>query len=373
VKLRILWLIDSLGPGGAESLMPSLVEHLDAHGVQSRVCVLQSRLGNPIAGELVKRGIAVDLIQVDNLHSINQILRLFRYIRRFHPDIIHTQLETSDILGSIISRVSGIPSVCTLHTLSAPSKKRTSRLRKKLHNLCLRLFCDKIIAVSDVTRQHFIKLGISSNKLITLYNGIDLTRFNNTGILPNVRKILLDLNEDDIVLITVAVLREPKGIQYMIRAFSSLLDKFSNAHYVIVGDGEYRKPLEELARTLGVADRVRFLGYKENIPELLSTSNLFVFPTLNDALPTVLLEAMATGLPIVASEIGGVPEILVHEKNGLLVPPANVSCLIDACDRLLSDRKLASRLSEAGREVIIQRFNIHQQVDTLKGLYFQLV
>jgi len=373
VKLRILWLIDSLGPGGAEGLMPSLLEHLSAHGVQSQVCVLQSRLGNPVAGELVKRGIPVELIRVDNLHSINQILNLFRYVRKNHPDILHTQLETSDILGSMISRLLGIPSVCTLHTLSAPSKKRTSRLRNLIRRVSLQLFSTKIIAVSDVTRKHFIKLGMKPDKLITLYNGIDLSKFNITRSLPNARKSLLDLNHNDIVLITVAVLREPKGIHYMIRALPSVLNKFSGAHYVVVGDGDYRQPLEELARSLGVADRVLFLGYKENIPELLSASDLFVFPTLNDALPTVLLEAMAAGLPVVASEVGGVPEILMHEKNGLLVPPANVPCLIDACDRLLSDHRMANQMKEAGREVIMKRFDINQQVDNLKNLYFQLI
>lgn len=371
-NLRILWLIDSLGPGGAESLMPALLEHLLACGVHSRVCVLQTRLGNPIAAELMKRRIAVDLVQVDNLHSMAHILNLFRYIRKNKPDIIHTQLETSDILGNIIARVLGIPSVCTLHTLIAPSNKRTSRLRKLIHRISLQLFCNKVIAVSNITRRHFIQLGMKPEKLITLYNGIDISKFNSTHSLTTQRKSLFNLNHDDIVLITVAVLREPKGIQYMIHALPSLLNKFSNAYYIIVGDGEYRQSLEELAQTMGLADRVRFLGYQENIPSLLSASDLFVFPTLNDALPTVLLEAMAAGLPVVATNVGGVPEIIVHEKNGLIMPPANISSLVHACDRLLSDRELANQMKEAGRETVTKRFNIHLQVANLRDLYFQL-
>ena len=371
--MRVLWIIDSLGPGGAEGLMPSLLENLTRLGVQSQVCVLQSRLGNPVALELEKRGISVNLVQVDNLRSFSQIKCLFQYIANTKPDIIHTQLETSDTLGCMIARILKIPSVSTLHTLSVPSQKRTSRFRNFMRRFSLRFFCNKIIAVSEVTRKHFISLGMKPEKVITLHNGISVERFQHNFAEMRAYRKELGFDDGDFVLVTVAVLREQKGIQNMIRAIPSLLNKFPNVRYAIVGDGDYRNPLEELANLLHVDDKISFLGYRNNIPEVLAASDLFVFPTLNDALPTVLLEAMATGLPIVASRVGGVPEIIVDGQSGLLVQPGEPSLLVDACTRLLDDRDFANALGIAGHEVVVQRFDINRQLKNLKSLYHQLV
>jgi glycosyltransferase involved in cell wall biosynthesis len=116
-----------------------------------------------------------------------------------------------------------------------------------------------------------------------------------------------------------------------------------------------------------------FLGYRSNIPEILAASNLFVLPTLVDALPTVLFEAMAAGLPIVVSNVGGVPEIVEDEVNGLLVPPADPVSLAKSCIRLLLDKDLCNRLSSAARATVASRFDVRQQASVLMALYSQMV
>jgi len=372
VLMNVLWIIDSLGPGGAESLMPPLLRNFDRAVINPRVCVLQVRNGNPVANELIKIGVPVDLMPVKNLRDFSGFRRLLAYIKEHKPDIIHTQLETSDIFGTLAAKYLGIPSVSTAHTLDIPSRMRRTYWRNLLRWTILRLFSKHVIVVSDMTRNIYRKLGFGNAKLITLYNGIDLGIFQPNGAKRQDLRKTLPLPADGIVLITVAVLREQKGLQYMLKALPDIMNDLPDTFYVIVGDGSYRKKLEELSRSLGIDDRVVFLGHRTDIPFLLAASDMFVFPTLQDALPTALFEAMAVGLPIVASEVGGVPEILHHGEDGLLVPPADPSKLTESCLCLLRDKALSARLGLSARKTVEERFDIRIQVQKLSNLYKQV-
>lgn len=371
--MRVLWLIDSLGPGGAESLMLPLLKSLQNRVEDPRVCVLYERAGNPTAVELEKIGIPVDLVPVRNLRDAAHIGRLFAYLRQQRPDILHTQLETSDILGSLFARLLGIPSLSTMHTLDARPEKVKQRLRFGLRWWCLNHLSRRVIAVSEFTRQHYLGMGFKKAQLLTLYNGIDASLFVKNGAARPSKAQLFGLPAESLVFSTVAVLREPKGIQHMLRALPDLLAKEPRIYYVIVGDGEHRGALERLASSLGIASRVVFLGHRKDIPNILAASDFFVYPTLQDALPTALLEAMAAGVPIVASRVDGVPEILEDEATGLLVPPGDPDRLAEACGRLLDDAALAGRLTAAARETIRERFEINRQAGVILALYEKIL
>lgn len=369
--MRVLWLIDSLGPGGAESLMLPLLKSLQSRVEDPRVCVLYVRGGNPMAVELEKMGVPVDLVPVRNLHDLGGIQRLYQYIRQLRPDMIHTQLETSNILGALIGRLLGIRSVATMHTLDVQAGKLRKRLRNWVHWKALNTLTSRVIFVSEFTRQHFIRLGFRESRLVTLYNGIETRLFGQNAARPS-KAHLLGVPENAVIASTVAVLREPKGIQHMLRAMPALLAQLPGLYYVVAGDGAYRLPLETLARELGVAGRVLFLGQRSDIPNILAASDLFVYPTLQDALPTALLEAMASGVPIVASRVDGVPEILEDGVSGLLVPPADAPALAAACLRLLCDEALVGQLTVAARRTIEERFSIQRQSGLLLDLYEQV-
>lgn len=371
--MKVLWIIDGLGPGGAESLMVPLLASLKDFDVEPRVCVLQVRSGNPIGDELIKLGVPVDLLAIKNLRNPLNLVRLMNYIRRYEPDVIHTQLETADALGTIAARLLNIPSVSTLHTLEQPSTRMKKRWRNALRWNSLNMFARRVIAVSDVAHQHYLRLGFRSDKLITLYNGIDLHKFSAENQSKSDKAKLFGLPTDGIVITTVAVLREPKGIQYMLRALPMIITKVPNVYYAVVGDGPYRQHLEELSVSLGVSKHVLFMSYRSNIPEILAASDLFVLPTLVEALPTVLFEAMAAGVPIIVSEVGGVPEIIEHDVNGVLLPPAEPALLIEACLRLLLDKDLCNRLSAAAKATVANRFDVRRQAGNLLALYNQMV
>lgn len=366
-------MIDSLGHGGAESLMPPLLKRMKDLAIEPRVCVMQVRAGNPIAVELQKIGIPVDMIWIKNLRNPFRFWSLIRYIRRNPPDIIHTQLETSDILGTLAAWLLHIPSVSTLHTLG----KSTTRIRKHWRNFLrwnsLKIFARRVIAVSNATRQHYLGLGFKKEKLVTIYNGIDPDSFSRDHLQPTSKSEILGLPEDSVILTTVAVLREQKGIQYMLHALPAIIAKVPKLHYVIVGDGEYRECLEQLSRSLGISKNVFFMNHRTNIPEILAVSDVFVFPTLEDALPTVLLEAMAAGLPIIACDVGGVPEIIENNVNGVLIQPAKPADLVDSCLHLINDRHFANRLAVEAQNTVLERFDIHRQVENLAALYRKML
>ncbi len=342
---------------------------------QPRVCVLQERHGNHFAKVLARMDIPVDLVPVRNLRDLTAIPRLVHYLRSHKTALVHTQLDFSNTLGNIAAKLLCLPSLCTLHTIDDPVKGSKSYRRMKVMLWSLRYFCDRVITVSEELRKHHLAISkVAPEKVITLYNGIDQSHFRNPGIEKNdlLRKDLgIPLNAP--LLLTVAVLREPKGIQFMLEAMPTILKEVPEAYYLIVGDGNYRGALEQLTANLNISNRVVFAGYREAIPDLLSISDVFVLPSLTEALPTVLAEAMTTGLPIIASTVGGIPEMVQDQTNGILIPPKNPEKLATACIRLLKNKKEAQKMGMEGQTIAASRFDIQKQARHLGDVYRELL
>jgi glycosyltransferase involved in cell wall biosynthesis len=174
------------------------------------------------------------------------------------------------------------------------------------------------------------------------------------------------------VLITVAYLREPKGIQYMLEALPDVLNVYPECRYLIVGDGDFRPVLEAQTRDLRLEHNVIFTGRRSDIPDVLAVSDIFVLPTLTEALPTVLAEAMAARKPVIASKVGGVPEIVDDGVNGLLLPPADARKLAKAIISLLGDPERAAAMGKAGFDIAAARFDLDRQCRQLEACYSEL-
>jgi glycosyltransferase involved in cell wall biosynthesis len=174
-------------------------------------------------------------------------------------------------------------------------------------------------------------------------------------------------------LVTVAVLRPAKGIQFMLRALPAILAAHPNTYYLIVGSGSHQSALLDEASKAGVKERVIFAGMRRDVPRLLAASDVFVLPTLTEALPTVLAEAMAARLPIVASRVGGIPEMIADGQNGILVAPENVGGLAKACLHLLENPEKRLDMGEEGWKTVNRKFSILRQVEQLKDLYWEQI
>jgi len=368
--LRVHYLIDSLGPGGAEHLLAEYLAVLPGLGVEPVVTAIQERAGNPVAGDIAALGIEVETLRIERLRQRDARSLVGGAIDRARPDLVHTQLEFSNTLGSWAAHRRGIPVVSTIHTLDRPPPMTRDWLRFRLMAWSLRT-AERVLCVSDGARHHFeAAAGIGRGQAATLHNGIDLAPF--TAIDPArgaaVREAL-GIPAGAPLAATVAVLRRPKGIQHMLDAMPAVLERLPDAHYLVVGDGPHRAALEQRAAALGLASRVHWAGATDAVPDHLAAADLFVLPSLTEALPTVLIEAMAAGLPVVATTVGGIPEMVDHPGSALLVPAADPQRLADAVIRALSSPLQARAMGTAGRRIAAARFDIRRQAGRLVEEY----
>ena len=371
-RVRVLFVIDSLGPGGAERTLRRVVELIDQTVFECRVAVLQVREGNPVADEIRDLGVPVDLVRVDRLRSVGGQARFLRYLLAYRPSIIHTHLEFSHTLGGIYGRLVGASPIATIHTFALG---RASREKKRLGLMwfSLRTAHIKVVAPSRAGMAHAEAVGrISTERMIVLHNGVDLGTFQpDPSLRAPVRKELgIPLGAP--LLVTVAILRSGKGIGDLISAMPEILESIPDARTVIVGDGDQRVALERLAGEVGVAERVIFAGSRDDVGALLAASDVFVLPTHVDLLPTVVAEAMAAGLPVVASDVGGLGDMVEDDVTGILYPVGDIEVLTRACVRLLADPGRRDTLGRAGRLVAEEKFDIRKHVEALQRLYLEL-
>ena len=372
-RYKIAYVIDGLSMGGAERLMVPILKYLSRTDFDAYVCALQSKDGNPMADEIRALGIPVRCLDIKHLRDWNALPRLIKYLREINADLVHTQLEFANILGNISAKFLNLPSACTIHVMPSLDVKPKLKLHQKAEWFALRYFCDQVISVSEEARQYHLDIsGARSSQVSTIYNGIDLSNFlkpDRELERTNVRAEL-GIPMDANVLTTVAVLRPQKGVQFMIRALPAILASNPNTYYLIVGSGSHQNALLEEVDKAGVKNRVIFAGMRKDIARLLVASDIFVLPTLTEALPTVLAEAMAAKLPIIASRVGGVPEMVTDGQNGCLVEPQDVDSLANACIGLLANTENRATMSAEGWKIVNQKFNIQRQVDQLRELYF---
>jgi glycosyltransferase involved in cell wall biosynthesis len=211
-------------------------------------------------------------------------------------------------------------------------------------------------------------------KVCTIHGGIDLTRFTRLALETRQRKRReLGIAEKARLMTTVAVLRPNKGIQFMIDALPEILRALPDVRYLVVGSGPHEQSLKEHATNTGVAEHVIFTGMRSDVAEILGCSDVFVHPSLEDVLPTVLSEAMAARLPVIATQVGGIPEMVMADRSGLLVPPRDPGSLARSCIALLGDPARAARMGEIGRQIAETTFNICIQATRLREMYAQLL
>lgn len=366
--LRVMYLIDHLGMGGAERMLATYLAHMDPDAVTPYVVVLDPRADNPIAETLASRGVTVEFVPIKRLRDPLAVPRLVRSMRRWRPDVVHNQLQWSIVLGGAAARILGIPAVATLHTMHRDTPRLRDRLRARITRLALVHLHDSVIAVSEAGRTaHIRDLGLDDEQVRTIRNGIDVDRW----VRRDRRRVELELGieESDRVLISVAVLREGKGLNDLIDAFSEVASEFPSARCLIVGDGPQRAVLARQAADVPFGDRISFLGQREDVPELLAAADVFVLPSHYEVLPTAIAEAMAAGVPVVATGVGGVPEMVEDGISGLLVAPGRVRELAHACLRLLQDSELAGRLADEAARVVRERFDVDSQFAEILDLY----
>lgn len=369
--MRLLWLIDSLTLGGAESLTASFAGEARRRGWELTVAFLK-RLGDNAYEDAVRRtGVPVVHLEAKNLRDFRAYLRLRRLLRSEGFDVVHAHLAYASIWGACAASGAGVPLVATLH--AAPERVGAlSRegLRQKLLVALLARRAARVVAVSEALARTWIDRGLPAESIEVIHNGIDLSDFAPASRDRDDLRRELDLPLNAPVLTTVTALRPGKGLEDLLDAFARLLRERPQAVLVVAGDGPLGESLELEARELGLGDSVRWLGLRRDVPRILAASDVFVLPSRWDAFPTAVLEAMAAGVPVVATRTGGIPEMVESPVHGLLTPPGDVSALEQAVSKLLAlDPADRTDFGRRGRRRVAESFSLEAWGDRLETLY----
>jgi glycosyltransferase involved in cell wall biosynthesis len=308
--------------------------------------------------ELVRgEGMHAGVVTIGGALDVRSVTRLRRELRRAHIDVVHVHGHFSvNVVARVAGRLAGARVLSHMHIENAFRTGMGRGAQVALDNATARL-CYSIVAVSEATAASLRRQGYPGRRIVVVHNGIDV------GPAAPVRLAQAP------TILEVARLADVKGQRTLLRALTEL-----EATAVLVGrdleqGGAYERELRDEAERLGIADRVVFAGYRDDVPELLAGCDVFCLPSLAEGLPLVVLEAMAQGRPVVASAVGGTPELVDDGTTGLLVPAGDVAALTSALGAVLADPERARAMGEAGRSRVEREFSLAEAARRVLALY----
>lgn len=360
---RVLHLINTAGPGGAETVYLNIVDSLDRETWESVAVVPEM---DWLTRRLTALGHAPILETCHGLLDFRYWLRLAQLIRKESIDVVHAHLFGPALEASLIGVLTRVPVICTLHgrgDLSPGERFKSGKFR------LINRGAARVVFVSESLRRYFLEQGPLRPELTTVIpNGIDLRRFEEpyAGL-----KREMGIPEDRFIVGAVGNLRSVKRYDVLVRAAARLRAQSPDYFFVIVGDApaELHAELMALRDSLGLEDALRFVGFQEEVEKYLSTFDLFALSSDSEGFSIATVQAMAAGLPIVATRCGGPEEILEHGRTGQLVPAGDPTAMADAIESLRGDAAGRASLGHAARAEVEQRFSLAAQVASYERLY----
>jgi len=363
MPIKVLNLITELNIGGAEKALARLLAHLDRGRFIPTVACLYGG-GGPVADEIRALNVPVIDLGMTAKWRWDAFWRLYRLLRWERPTVLHAWMFHANVPGRVLGRLAGVPVII--------SGERTMGMESHWRywlNRITGLLTDCVVCVSQQVADFVVEeVGIPQSKAVVIPNGIDLCDFERLPDKQQVR-VELGLSSDQVLVGTVARLDPVKRLDVLLQAMKSLRDVYA----VIVGDGPEQARLRALAKRAGLAGRVYFAGQQEDVLPWLAALDVFVLSSDWEGMPNAVLEAMAAGLPVVATAVGGVPEEVVDGVTGLLVPPRDPDALAQAIAHLLRDPDLRRTMGRAGRERVARYFTAERVVQRTQALYEHLL
>lgn len=364
-RIRVLHLVTSLEVGGAQHNMLQGLPRLDPTKYEHIICSIMDRM--QMAEQFRQAGIKVHTLGLNRKTDLAVVLRLRTLLKRLRPDVMHTYLLHGNVLGRVVGRLTGVPSIIGSE-LTIGQARLWGRIATKLTNP----LTDAVEVNSITGGEAVVKdLGVPQEKIEVVLPGLDLDEFRST---VNRDKVRVDLGVEagKHLVLYVGRLRPVKGVEYGIRAFAMALSQNLDLHMVLAGEGEQREELQALVKSLGISERVSFLGVRNDLPDLLSAADSVLMPSLTEGFPRVAVEAMAASKPVIATEVGGVPEAITHGESGILVQAKDIEGMSAALVDLVRNAELQSRLSTAARNHVEQSYSVEKYVARLDEIYSRL-
>lgn len=370
-KYNILQYIETSGPGGAETVLLNIASNIDKDRFNPMVVLHKSKW---LHEQLLRNKIETEIIPSKRSWDMVFLAKFVRYCRRHKIDLIHSHLFGANLYSCLAGALLRLPVITTFHN-ELFFQGRSERFMA-LKSMIIRNFAAQIVFVAEYMKKDYVEnLNFPDNKLLTIYNGVESNNGINNFDSSSLKKELAILN-DDLLVGHIANLRPPKGHQYLIKAASHVCKQIPNAKFLLIGDegdGVIKKEIEDLTAELGLGENIKLLGFRNDVNKLLQLIDVFVLSSTSEGLPLSVIEAMASSKPVVATNIGGLPEIVVPDKTGYLVEPQNAEALAVKLMFLLKDKTLRNRMGQAGRKVIEEKYSLQTMIDNYQNLYEELL
>lgn len=370
MKTNVLQLTGSFHQGGSERQALQLTRLLKENETHN---ILLATLNNEgvlrAEAESLSEGKIPEfpLTSFYDLNFAKQLRNCVRFLRENEIQIVHTHDFYTNVFGMTAAKLARIP-------LKIASKRETAGMRTPLQKKIEKFifgFADKIVANSEAVKSYLINEGISAEKINVIYNGIDLNRFSVEGDKREIcEELKLPLDEKIKFITLVANLRhQVKNQPMFLRAAQKVLQKIPEAHFVLAGEGELKEDLENLARELNILENTHFIGRCQKIPELLSISYACVLTSIAEGFSNSILEYMAAGKPVIATNVGGAAESIVEGETGFLVDSDDDQTLANRLIELLQNEEKAESFGKRGRDIVKAKFSLESQLGKTLELY----
>lgn len=382
-KIKVVRVIARLNIGGPAIHVTTLTAGLDPSRFES---LLVTGTENPGEGSLLDAALARGIRPVVipeivgeaslKLRDFKALVALYRLMRTERPQIVHTHTAKAGFLGRLAARLAGVPIILhtfhghVLHGYYGPMKTHLLRRMER----ALACMTDRIIAVSEQVKADLVGYGIARpEKISVIHLGFDLGPFLNSAAYGGAFRRELGLGNGTRLVGIVGRVFPIKNHRLFLDAAAQVAGEEGHARFVVVGDGILRPEMEAHARRLGIADRVVFTGWRRDLPRIYPDLDVLVVSSKNEGTPVSAIEAMASGRPVVATRVGGLPDLIDDGKTGCLVPSEDAPALAAAILRVLRDPDAAHRMGEAARALVRERFQAERLVGDLEGLYVKLL
>ena len=369
--MKILLMLSSIAMGGTERNIVSVAPYFKKAGVDVMLCTLNKRRDSPLAEVFSSTGIERFDLGAKRMTDFRALRKLAILLREKKIDLVHAEDQDTIIYSGLARRLFNVPALMTRHVLQEPAHSWKTAMRSKMVFWSARYGVNRVITVSEVVRQHFSKqAGVPLKRIHTIYNGIEIEKFD---IGKSQRELRTELGWEVgcPIAIFISVLRPGKGFEVLFEAIPKIRKTLPGFQLKLVGSGELEAELRRQAAPLG--DAVEFLGQRMDIPQLLGASDVLIQSSWSEALPTVLIEAGAAAIPVVATNVGGTAEIVEDARSGYVIPAGDSEMLANRTIEILLSPDLKHRMGRHAREHVSKTFSLEKQARETIALYESVI
>ncbi len=382
-EIKIIHIITRLDKGGSSKILLDMVRALKKDNFNIKI--ISGKTLNPQEDlSSFSRETRVEVIfekclrrDINIFLDFMALIKLYFLIKKNKPDIVHAHTSKAGFLGRIAAHLAGVPKIFYMphgHIFYGYASRLLTNLFVILERFAA-CFTDVFITLTDIDKEEFLrrKIGLRE-KFVTIPNGVNIKDYEqvNESAVNELRENL-QIPENFSVICTISRLEPVKGVEVFIKAIAKVNETFPNFKALIVGDGGEKHKLLKLTECLKLDEKIKFLGFRDDVREIIFLSDVIVNSALNEGQGLAILEAMACAKPVIATKVGGVPEVIIDGQTGILAESGNSEQIASAIIKILNDKELAARLAAEAKKRLIFKFSQEKMINSFRDIYNSII